>query len=223
MVNNYLGGRTSILEPYQGQKVNFEATLERLGLAGGQRTLLLKELTINGKREGVDHLWARIGDKTFEGYMSLLAPRKRIRFNAWVQPYIHGYYSEKEFVDERSIELGLWRISALEVKGEDGEFKKAKINKTPTKEKTLQLIEKWFGYIKESHTNGRLYGRGIAIVLRNAPKVNYNLSVLEEIIREYTCDVEAVKITALEIYPDGSAKAEQNRKWQTYVKGLKKR
>lgn len=223
MANNYLGGRTSILEPYQEQKVNFEATLERLGFAGEQRTLLLKELTINGKREEVDHLWVRIGDKTFEGYINLLAHGKQIRFNAWVVPYIHGYYSKREFVDDRTIELGLRRVSAFEVEGEDGKFKKARISQTPSRERILELIEKWFGYIKESHTNGRLYGRGIAIVLRNAPKVDYDLCVLDEIIEKYSTDISTVRQVALEIYPDGKATASQNREWQAYIKRLKKR
>lgn len=223
MANNYLGHRSSILEPYEGQKVHFEAIFERLGFAGEQRTLLLKDLTINGKRVNIDHLWVRLGDKTFEAYVNLITHGKQIRFNAWVQPYIHGYYSEKEFIDDRIVEFGLWRISALEVKGEDGKFKKAKISKTPVRERTLELIEKWLGYIKESDTNGYLYGRGIAIVLRNAPKVDYNLCVLDEIVGEYTTDIGAVKQVALEIYPDGKATTKQNREWQAYIKGLEKR
>ena len=114
-MNNYLKKRSSILEPYEGLKVNFDAVIERLGLVTGQTTLLLRDLVINGKAMNVDHLWLRIGDKTYDSYVSFLAPQKRIRFNAWVRPYIHGYYSEREIIDQRSIELGLWRVSSFEV------------------------------------------------------------------------------------------------------------
>lgn len=219
-MNDYLKKRSGILEPYEGLKANFCAVIERLGLVTGQRTLLLKALSINGKPMNLDHLWVRVGDKTFEAYVSFLAPQKRIRFNAWVRPYIHGYYSEREIIDQRSIELGLWRVSSFEVEDKDGEFKKATISKTPIREKTLQLIEKWAGYIKESHTRGHLYGRGIAIILRNALKVDYDFSELDKIIGEYTSDINDVKRAALRIYPDGSAKAQQNREWQSYMKRL---
>ncbi len=164
----------------------------------------------------------RVGDKTFEAYVGFLTPQKRIRFDAWVRPYIHGYCSEKEFIDDRTIEFGLWRISALEVKDAFGKFKKIKIDKTSAREKTFCLIEKWFGYIEESHAKGFLYGRGIAIVTRNAPKINYDLCVLDKIVGEYCDDIGVVKQVALEIYPDGKTTLGQNRKWQTYIKGLKK-
>lgn len=221
-MNSHLKNRSCILEAYQGQKANFTATIQKLGFAGEQRALLLSDLIINGKQAKIDHLWVKIGDKTFEGYISFLAPLARIRFNAWVRSYIHGFYSEGEFIDERSVELGLWRISALEVKRENGKFEKAKINKTSSKTKILQLIEKWLSYILLSDARGYLYGRGIAIVLRNALKIDYDLSVLDKIIGKYAIDINAAKNKALEIYPNGSARAEQNRKWWTYTKGLKR-
>jgi hypothetical protein len=222
MGKNYLHKRSQILGLYENRKIRIIAIIKKLGYKNLQRTLLLSDLYINDSKVDIDHLWVRIGDKTFEGYMHLLIPESKVKFQAWVEPYVHGYCNDREYVDERSVEMGLLRMSSLEVSLNGGDFIKAKITKTPMKDKVNNLIEKWMGYIRDSNNKGNLYGRGIAIVVRNALKINYDLTELNGIIKTYSSNIDLIKNKAQEIYPDGKSTARQSREWSIFIRAYKK-
>jgi hypothetical protein len=116
----------------QNQKLKFYGKLQRYGLKnqyiGGQiPTMLLTEIELDIKTAilpslKIDHIWLNVGKTVISKDVPELSI---ISFQAWVKPYRKGYINYSEGLTEKQIDIGLNRISQINIKtkGEGQDFK----------------------------------------------------------------------------------------------------
>lgn len=115
------------LNYFLNKKVNAQGTIERYGTktnfkGGDTITILLRDITLtdeNEKNITIDHAWMKVG-KTFARTNPTV--NSLVSLNCHVKEYIKGYVNRREYIDERSVDVGVQRASQIKIlKRGDGE------------------------------------------------------------------------------------------------------
>lgn len=108
------------LKCFLNRKVTIkEAVVERYGLkseyiGGDSITILMKDIMLtDGEREVMcNHAWMTCG-KWFQN--ANIKTGSKIKMNCHVKEYEKGYVNWREFIDERTIDIGIQRASQIKI------------------------------------------------------------------------------------------------------------